>query len=82
MEFLLGRSLANNVTNALLWDLAAEKIREKGIDPLLLVEEEPDAGLGNGALAVWLHASSIRWQPWESGMGYGLRYESASSSRL
>jgi len=50
MEFLLGRSLANNVTNALLSPFAFEAMKQKGVDPLALLEMEPDAGLGNGGL--------------------------------
>ncbi|MGO9434255.1 MAG: hypothetical protein ACLP00_08160 [Terracidiphilus sp.] len=48
MEFLLGRSLANNITNLLLDPIAQHAIQEKGIDWLELIEQEPDAGLGNG----------------------------------
>src|SRR4029077_7965410 len=47
MEFLLGRSLANNVTNLLLDPAVQVAIKEKGIDWLEMVEQEPDAGLGN-----------------------------------
>src|SRR6202041_1754982 len=43
MEFLLGRSLANNVTNLLLDPLVQQAVQEKGIDWLELVEQEPDA---------------------------------------
>src|SRR6201993_3239639 len=50
MEFLLGRSLANNITNLLLNPLAAEIAREKGEDLFSVLEQEPDAGLGNGGL--------------------------------
>src|SRR5215813_1095907 len=50
MEFLIGRSLANNVTNLLLDPIVQEAVRENKIDWLELVEEEPDAGLGNGGL--------------------------------
>jgi len=50
MEFLLGRSLANNITNLLLDPVAQYAVKEKGIDWLELVEQEPDAGLGNGGL--------------------------------
>ena len=46
MEFLLGRSLANNVTNLLLDPLVQHAVKEKGIDWLELIEQEPDAGLG------------------------------------
>jgi glycogen phosphorylase len=50
IEYLIGRSLANNIQN-LLFDLVArEMIRDKKIDWLGLLEEEPDAGLGNGGL--------------------------------
>src|SRR6516225_1114119 len=50
MEFLIGRSLANNVANLLLDPLAREGIRQKNIDWAELLEQEPDAGLGNGGL--------------------------------
>src|SRR6202048_5202574 len=50
MEFLLGRSLANNVSNLLLDPLVQQGVQEKGIDWLELIEQEPDAGLGNGGL--------------------------------
>src|SRR6201987_134430 len=50
MEFLLGRSLANNVTNLLLDPLVQQAVKEKSIDWLELIEQEPDAGLGNGGL--------------------------------
>ena len=46
MEFLIGRSLANNVTNLLLDPLVRHAAPEKGIDWLDLVEQEPDAGSG------------------------------------
>jgi hypothetical protein len=48
MEFLIGRSLANNVMNLLLGPLAKRVADDKGLDWLALLEQEPDAGLGNG----------------------------------
>ena len=76
MEFLLGRSLANNVTNLLLDPLIQPAIKEKGIDWLELVEQEPDAGLGNGGLgrlaACFLDSMATMELP---ATGYGLRYE-------
>src|SRR2546426_2426601 len=45
MEFLIGRSLANNVTSLLLDPIAKQAIKEKGLDWLGLLEQEPDAGL-------------------------------------
>ena len=76
MEFLLGRSLANNVTNALLGPLAFEAMKKRGLDPLALADMEPDAGLGNGGLgrlaACFIDSMATLEIP---GMGYGLRYE-------
>jgi glycogen phosphorylase len=76
MEFLIGRSLANNVTNLLLDPAVQNAIREKGIDWLELIEQEPDAGLGNGGLgrlaACFLDSMATMQLP---ATGYGLRYE-------
>jgi starch phosphorylase len=76
LEFLLGRSLANNITNLLLDPVAQHAIQEKGIDWLELIEQEPDAGLGNGGLgrlaACFLDSMATMQLP---ATGYGLRYE-------
>src|SRR5215475_5483001 len=76
LEFLLGRSLVNNVTNLLLDPLLRPVIKEKGIDWLALIEQEPDAGLGNGGLgrlaACFLDSMATMQLP---ATGYGLRYE-------
>ena len=76
MEFLIGRSLANNVTNLLLDPLLENVIDQKNVDWLALVEKEPDAGLGNGGLgrlaACFLDSLATMQIP---AMGYGLRYE-------
>jgi starch phosphorylase len=76
MEFLLGRSLANNITNTLLGPLADEAMKKKGLDAVALAEREPDAGLGNGGLgrlaACFIDSMATMQIP---GMGYGLRYE-------
>src|SRR5215831_13442152 len=76
MEFLLGRSLTNNLTNLLLGPVAQEVIRQKGIDWPELIEQEPDAGLGNGGLgrlaACFLDSMATMELP---ATGYGLRYE-------
>src|SRR5271167_1239868 len=50
IEFLLGRSLANNIQNLLLDPVAGQLIEDKQLDLLGLLEQEPDAGLGNGGL--------------------------------
>jgi starch phosphorylase len=76
MEFLLGRSSVNNVTNLLLDPLVQQAVNEKGIDWVSLIEEEPDAGLGNGGLgrlaACFLDSMATMQLP---ATGYGLRYE-------
>src|SRR4030095_367667 len=48
MEFLIGRSLANNVTNLLLGSHAKEAAATLGLAWLELIEQEPDRGPGNG----------------------------------
>ncbi|HHT66514.1 MAG TPA: glycogen/starch/alpha-glucan phosphorylase [Clostridiales bacterium] len=50
MEFLLGRSLANNILNLMKTQTFQNVMRELGINPDQLIEYEPDAGLGNGGL--------------------------------
>jgi starch phosphorylase len=76
MEFLIGRSLANNVTNMLVGSLAREAAVNKHLDWVELLEQEPDAGLGNGGLgrlaACFLDSMATMQLP---AMGYGLRYE-------
>jgi starch phosphorylase len=47
MEFLIGRSLTNNVTNLMLHPFVERSARAGSLDWFGLVEQEPDAGLGN-----------------------------------
>ena len=76
MEFLIGRSLSNNITNLLLSPIVDDKVKQTGLDWLGLLEEEPDAGLGNGGLgrlaACFLDSMATMQLP---AIGYGLRYE-------
>src|SRR5437016_11096498 len=76
MEFLIGRSLANNVMNLLLDPLAKQVVAQQDLDWLGLLEQEPDSGLGNGGLgrlaACFLDSMATMELP---AMGYGLRYE-------
>ena len=76
MEFLIGRSLANNMTNLLLDPVVRDAVRQKGLDWPQLLDEEPDAGLGNGGLgrlaACFLDSMATMQLP---AVGYGLRYE-------
>src|SRR5688572_12175554 len=50
LEFLMGRALANNITNLMLDPIWGQFCKDQKIDPLEIIEEEPDAGLGNGGL--------------------------------
>src|SRR5262245_57923520 len=76
MEFLIGRSLTNNITNLLLSPFLSEATKLTTREWLGLLEEEPDAGLGNGGLgrlaACFLDSMATMQLP---AMGYGLRYE-------
>ncbi len=76
LEFLMGRALANNITNLMLDPVMAEFCQHHHLDPLDIVEQEPDAGLGNGGLgrlaACFLDSMATLAIP---GMGCGLRYE-------
>ena len=76
MEFLLGRALANNITNLRLDPEAQQFAKHHQLDPLQIIEQEPDAGLGNGGLgrlaACFLDSMATLGI---AGMGYGLRYD-------
>ncbi len=76
MEFLIGRSLSNNITNLMLHPLIDAAARESGLDVMGMIEQEPDAGLGNGGLgrlaACFLNSMATMQLP---AVGYGLRYE-------
>jgi starch phosphorylase len=76
MEFLIGRALANNVANLLLGTEAKRAAEELGLGWLDTLDQEPDAGLGNGGLgrlaACFLDSMASMHLP---AVGYGLRYE-------
>jgi len=77
MEFLIGRTLLNNITNlGLEADVAAVVQAEKIRDWSAVLESEPDAGLGNGGLgrlaACFIESLATLGIP---AIGYGLRYE-------
>jgi starch phosphorylase len=76
LEFLIGRSLTNNVLNLLVEPLVQAEMRKQGPDPAELAESEPDAGLGNGGLgrlaACFIDSMATLAIP---AIGYGLRYE-------
>ena len=77
MEFLIGRSLVNNIINLLVEPVVRRSRQRRGqLDWLDLLEQEPDAGLGNGGLgglaACFIDSLATLQIP---AMGYGLRYE-------
>src|SRR5579859_1619275 len=76
MEFLLGRSLANNFTNLLFGPFIGLLEKHKNVDFRSVLEQEPDAGLGNGGLgrlaACFLDSMATLQFP---AVGYGLHYE-------
>lgn len=76
MEFLIGRSLVNNMLNLGIENEAADALRELGLSIEEIEEAEIDAGLGNGGLgrlaACFMDSCATLRLPV---MGYGLRYE-------
>ena len=76
IEFLIGRSLGNNVMNLLLDPIVGPSFGADGREWWEILHEEPDAGLGNGGLgrlaACFLDSMATMQLP---AMGYGLRYE-------
>ena len=76
MEFLMGRSLKNNLYNLDLTDTMAKALAKFKVKLDNLYDFEPDAGLGNGGLgrlaACFLDALSTGSYP---AMGYCIRYE-------
>ena len=75
MEFLIGRSLSNNITNLLLDPFVKEIADRKNLDPLGLIEQEPDAALGNGGLGRLAACFLLMATMQLPAVGYGLRYE-------
>src|SRR5262252_9344708 len=76
MEYLIGRTLNNNIRNLAADPLVQEVLAREGWDLESLIEEEPDAGLGNGGLgrlaACFIDSlATLQY----SAIGYGLRYE-------
>ena len=76
MEFLMGRTLGNNLANLGLYDDSKSILAELGVDLEELEALEPDAALGNGGLgrlaACFLDSLATLDYP---GFGYGINYE-------
>ncbi len=76
MEFLIGRILEDATINLGLRDVAEEAMTALGQDFRAIVENEPDAALGNGGLgrlaACFMESMATLGCP---AYGYGIRYE-------
>lgn len=76
LEFLMGRTLLNNVVNLGAREAHINALQQLGYDLESLQEREWDAGLGNGGLgrlaACFLDSAATLALPF---YGYGIRYE-------
>ena len=76
LEYLMGRSLHNNLINLDLSAVCQEVLQENGYELAEIEELEEDAGLGNGGLgrlaACFLDSMATLRLP---AFGYGIRYE-------
>jgi starch phosphorylase len=76
MEFLIGRILEDATVNLGLRETAEAAMREFGQDFRAIIEDEPDAALGNGGLgrlaACFIESMATLGCP---AYGYGIRYE-------
>jgi len=76
MEFLMGRLLGDTLMNLQMTEASAEAIRELGLNMEEMIDQEHDAGLGNGGLgrlaACYLDSMATLKLP---SMGYGIRYD-------
>jgi starch phosphorylase len=76
VEYLIGRSLENNLFNLGIIDDCRDFLAENGIDLSTLFDQESDAGLGNGGLgrlaACFLDSLATLNLP---GYAYGINYE-------
>ena len=76
MEYLIGRSLDNNLSNLGIFDLCGQVLQDMGLVLEDILGNEDDAGLGNGGLgrlaACFLDSLATLDMP---GYGYGINYE-------
>ena len=76
MEFLMGRLLGDTMMNLQLTKASTDAMRELGLNIEEMIDQENDAGLGNGGLgrlaACYLDSMATLKLP---AMGYGIRYD-------
>lgn len=75
-EFLVGRALSNSLLALGIYDKTKEAVAQIGLDLNEVIEQEPDAALGNGGLgrlaACFLDSMATLGLP---AYGYGIRYD-------
>ena len=75
MEYMIGRSLTNNMINLQIFQVAKEAMQDYGISLEQVIDQEEEAGLGNGGLgrlaACFIDSLATLHLP---SIGYGLRY--------
>ena len=76
LEFLMGRALGNSLLNLGITDAVGDALRQMGLKMEDVIQEEADAGLGNGGLgrlaACFLDSCATLQLPV---FGYGIRYD-------
>lgn len=76
IEYLIGRSLSNNLHNLGIYEDCRQALQELGVDLEEIEAQERDAALGNGGLgrlaACFLDSLATLNMP---GFGYGIHYE-------
>ena len=76
MEFLVGRALSNSLLALGIYDHTKDALQQMGLDLDEIVNQEPDAALGNGGLgrlaACFLDSMATLGLP---AYGYGIRYD-------
>ena len=76
LEFLIGRSFADALSNLRMTEIMQETLKQLGVDLEAIEAIEPDAALGNGGLgrlaACYLESMATVGVPC---LGYGIRYD-------
>lgn len=76
MEFLVGRTLRNNLRNLGLYDVCEKVLKKAGFTMDAILDVEPDPGLGNGGLGrlAACYMDALTTQDYPAG-GFSILYE-------